>query len=212
MARHLGDRYYSFHDMFLEEKNELLQDLLRHNREEALALIAHNYEEARPLLKAMAAEGLPLPRLFQAAGEITLNNYLVELLRKLELEPGSSTIGGEILELVQEAGVLGLKLESVRGGQILASIIDRHLLELAGNFKVETAANLKEYLTLMRRIPITLELTEAQNEFFFLMERHFPKLAARTATDPEARTLARLLVELAEALYFSPVRYLKLLS
>jgi len=212
MAQRLGECYYSFHDMFQEEKNDLLQDLLRHSQEEALALISHNYEEARPLLKAMASEGLPLPRLFQAAGEITLNHYLVELLRKLETSPRSSAVGDELLELVQEAAVLGLKLESVRGGQILGGIIDRHLLDLAGDLRNETASRLKQFLTLMRRIPITLELIEAQNKFFSLMEQYFPKLAARAATDTEARTLSRLLIDLAEALYFSPVRYLKLLA
>jgi hypothetical protein len=159
----------------------------------------------------MAAEGLPLPRLFQAAGEITLNHYLVELLRKLETAPRSTTVGDELLELVQEAAILGLKLESVRGGQILGRIIDRHLLDLAGELNIENASRLKQFLTLMRRIPITVELTEAQNRFFSLMEQNFPKLAARAATDP-ARTLTRLLIELVEALYFSPVRYLKLLA
>jgi len=212
MVRHLGERYYSFNDMFREEKNEILQDLLSHNQEEALTLISNNYEGARPLLKAMAGEGLPLPRLYQAAGEITLNHYLVQMLRKLEIEPDFSSIGEEILELVQEAAVLGLKLESVRGGQILGGIIDRHLQDLAGGLTTENASRVKEFLTLMRRIPITVELTEAQNGFFALMEAHFPKLAARAAKDTGTRTLTRLLVELAEALFFSPVRYLKLLS
>ena len=212
MARRLGERYYSFHDMFREEKNELLQDLLRHNREEALTLISHNYEEARPLLKAMAAEGLPLPRLYRAAGEITLNLYLVEMLQKLENDPGSSETEEELLELVQEAEVLGLKLESLRGGQMLAHILERQLQDLAGDFKTENASRLKEFLTLMRRIPITLELTEAQNQFFTLMEQRFAKLAGRAAGDAAARNLSGLLIELVEALYFSPVRYLKLLT
>jgi alpha-amylase/alpha-mannosidase (GH57 family) len=212
MARRLGERYYSFHDMFREEKNDLFQDLLRHNREEALSLITHNYEEARPLLKAMAVEGLPLPRLFQAAGEITLNHYLVEMLRKLETDPGSSDISEDLLELIQEAEVLGLKLESVRGGQILGGILDRHLQDLVTEFKTKNASRLREFLTLLRRIPITLELTEAQNRFFTLMEESFPKLAGRAAADTGARTLSRLLIDLAEALSFSPVRYLKLLA
>jgi len=212
MARRLGDRYYSFHDMFREEKNEILHGLLRHNQEEALALISHNYEEARPLLKALAAEGLPLPRLYRAAGEITLNQYLVELLRSLESDPYSSETGEEILALAQEAVVLGLKLESVRGGQILTRILDRHLQDLDDDFKTQNACRFNQFLTLMRQIPITLELIEAQNRFFELMEERFPKLAARAVADTDTRTFSRLLIELAEALYFSPVRYLRLLS
>src|SRR4030042_1426743 len=91
MARRLGEDYYSFHDIFRDEKHEIFQELLRHNMDEALAVISHNFEEARPLLKAMAAEGLPLPRLYQAAGEISLNHFLVGLLRKLENDPSSSS-------------------------------------------------------------------------------------------------------------------------
>ncbi len=212
MARRLGERYYSFHDMFLDEKHEIFQDLLRHNKDEALAVIAHNFEEAKPLLKAMAAEGLPLPRLFQAAGEITLNHLLVELLRRLETDPFSSTIAAELLELIQESSLLGLELESVRGGQILGRILDRHLRDLAADFTTANASRLKQFVGLMGRVPITLELTEAQNMFFALMEERFFKLVARAATDTRARTLSQLLIDLAEALYFSPVRYLKLLA
>jgi len=212
MARRLGERYYSFHDMFLEEKHDLFQDLLRHNMEEALAVIAHNFEEAGPLLKAMAAEGLPLPRLFQAAGEITLNHVLVQLLDRLETDPGSTAIADELLDLVQEGSLLGLKLESVRGGQILGRILDRHLQDLAADFTTANASRLKQFVVLMGQIPITLELTEAQNRFFALLEERFPKLAGRAAADTRARSLSRLLIDLAEALYFSPVRYLKLLA
>ncbi len=212
MARRLGERYYSFHDMFLEEKHEIFQDLLRHNMEEALSVIAHNFEEARPLLKAMAAEGLPLPRLFQAAGEITLNHVLVDLLTKLELDPSSTIIAEELLELVQEGVLLGLKLESMRGAQILGRILDRHLQDLATDFTTAKASGLKQFVGLMGQIPITLELTETQNRLFILMEERFPKLAARAAADPKARSLTRLLIELAEALSFSPVRYLKMLA
>jgi alpha-amylase/alpha-mannosidase (GH57 family) len=212
MARRLGERYYSFHDMFRDEKQELFQDLLRHNLEEALAVIDHNFEEARPLLKAMAAEGLPLPRLFQTAGEITLNNHLVALLQKLETEPVSAAIADDLLEIIREGSILGLKLESIRGAQILGRILDRHLHNLAADLTTVNASHLKQFVALLGQIPMTLELTEAQNFFFSLMEERFSKLAARAATDSRARTLSRLLIDLAEALHFSPVRYLKLLA
>ena len=212
MAQRLGERYYSFHDMFREEKRDIFQELLRHNMDEALVVIAHNFDEARPLLKAMATEGLPLPRLFQAAGEITLNHLLVGLLGKLETDPGSAAIAAELLDLVQEASVLGLKMESIRGGQILKKILDRHFHDLAAGFTAGNVSRLKQLLSLAGRIPITLDLTEAQNEFFLLMEERFAKLAAQAEKDTQARTLTRLLLDLAEGLFFSPVRYLKLLA
>ncbi len=212
MARRLGESYYSYHDIFREEKLRLFQDLMQDNQEEALSLISHNFEDARALLKAMAAEGLPLPRLYRALGEITLNRRLVELLRKLEPEPDRVATSQDILELVQEAAFLGLKLESGEGARILGRILKRHLADLAADFQVANVARLRQFRDLVSRMPITLDLTEAQNFMFNLMKEHFPEVAARAAKDPKAEALARQLIELMEALSFSPVRYLRLLG
>jgi hypothetical protein len=46
---------------------------------------------------------------------------------------------------------------------------------------------------------------------FALMQEHFPEVAAKAARNPKAEALARQLIELMEALQFSPVRYLRLL-
>ena len=61
-------------------------------------------------------------------------------------------------------------------------------------------------------MPITLDLTEAQNFMFNLMKERFPEVAARAAKNPKTEALARQLVELMEAIDFSPVRYLRLLG
>jgi alpha-amylase/alpha-mannosidase (GH57 family) len=212
IARRLGEKYYTVHDMFLEEKHEVFEDLLVHYRDEALAAITHNFDDALPLLRAMAAEGLPLPRLYRALGEITLNRRLVELLRHLEPEPSLLPASGEILELVKTAELLGLQLESGEGAQILTRILHRHLEDLASRVQTDKVGNLRDFLNLASRIPITLDFTEAQNFLFELMSKNFPAVAARAARDPKALALATQLVELVEALNFSPVRYMRLLG
>ncbi|HEY9073556.1 MAG TPA: DUF3536 domain-containing protein [Desulfobaccales bacterium] len=212
MVRRLGESYYSFHDIFREEKLRMFQDLMQDNQEEALSHISHNFESAQSLLKAMATEGLPLPRLYRALGEITLNRRLVELLRKLEPEPDQVATSQDILEVVQEAELLGLKLESGEGARILGRILRRHLDDQAAGFQLENVSRLRQFLNLVGRMPLTLDLTEAQNFMFNLMKQHFPEVAARAAKNPKTEALARQLVELMEALSFSPVRYLRLLT
>jgi alpha-amylase/alpha-mannosidase (GH57 family) len=211
MVRRLGETYYSYHDLFREEKLQLFQDLMRENQEEALTLISHDFEEVHSLLKAMASEGLPLPRLYRALGEITLNRRLVELLRKLEPEPAQLANSQDILELVQEAASLSLKLESGEGARILGRVLKRLLTDLAADFQAATATRLRQFLQLVSRMPMTLDFPEAQNFMFALMQEHFPEVAAKAARDPKAEALARKLIELMEALQFSPVRYLRLL-
>jgi alpha-amylase/alpha-mannosidase (GH57 family) len=212
MVRRLGETYYSIHDVFQEEKLRVFQDLLRHHQEEALELIAHNFEEPRALLKAMAVEGLPMPRLYRALGEITMNRRLVELLRRMEPEPSSLAASEEILELIQDARLLGLKLETHEGAKILGRILHRHVQDLAESFAAESVTRLSDFLSFVERIPLTLELTRAQNFLFDLMRDRFPEVAAHAAHDPQAMDLAKQLVALMESLHFSPVRYLKLLT
>jgi alpha-amylase/alpha-mannosidase (GH57 family) len=212
MVRRLGESYYSFHDIFREEKLRVFHDLMQDNQEDALSLISRNFESAQALLKAMAHEGLPLPRLYRALGEITLNRRLVELLRKLEPEPSQLATSQDILELVQEAEFLGLKLESGEGARILGRILQRHLAGLTARLHSANVSQLRQFLSLVSRMPITIDLSGAQNLLFELMKEHFPEVAARAARDPQAEALARQLVELMEALSFSPVRYLRLLT
>jgi len=212
MAKRLGEEYYTVHDVFQEEKEEIFRELLHPNQEEAVAEVRRHFNEAKPLLRAMAHEGLPLPRLYRALGEISMNRRLVELLRKLEPEPELLAESEELQELIQDAALFGLKLESGEGAQILQRILTHHLMDLAADLSDATAQDFYRFLELVRQIPITLELTEAQNYFFALMQEHFPSLAARSGREAEAKTLAQWLLKLAEALYFNTERFSQLLT
>jgi len=212
LASRLGERYYTVHDIFQEEKEQIFLDLLTENREDTLTDITHHFANATPILKAMATEGLPLPRLYQALGEITLNRRLVEILRRQEHEPELLPASEEILDLLKEAELFSFKLESHEGAQILRRILDHHLMELAAEFNQAAADSLMNFLNLQRRIPITMEATEAQNFFFGLQKEHFAALAARAAKDDQVRKLADTLVNIAEALGFNSEPYQRLLA
>jgi hypothetical protein len=212
LASRLGDRYYTVHDIFQEEKEQIFADLLAENRTGALNDVGRHFDDAVPILKAIAAEKLPFPRLYQALGEITLDRRLVQILRRVEAEPEVLPASEDMLELLQEAVIFGFKLESREGGQILLRILNHHLMDLAASFDQATADSLEAFLKLQRRIPITWEPTEAQNFFFSLMKEHFAPLAARAGRDPKVRKLAETLVSIADALDFNPAMYQLLLD
>ena len=212
MVRRLGETYYSIHDIFQEEKLQVFQDLLRPFQEEAVEQIGHNYEDTRPLLKAMAKEGLPMPRLYRALGEITLNRRLVELLRQMEPDPTSISTSDEIMEVIHDAQLIGLKLETHEGARILGRILHHLLSDLGENCRISAVSRLKDFLGFLSHIPLTLDITEAQNILFALMQERFPAVAAGAVKDSQARTLAENLVALMETLGFSPVRYQRLLA
>jgi len=105
-----------------------------------------------------------------------------------------------------------LKLESGEWARILGRILQRHLADLQEDFQAANVTRLRQFLSLVSRMPITLDLSEAQSSMFNLMKEHFPEVAAKAGRDSKAEALARQLVELMEALSFSPMRYLRLLG
>jgi len=115
-------------------------------------------------------------------------------------------------EILKEADLFRFKLESHEGAQILRRILDHHLMDLASEFNQVAADSLMNFLRLQRRIPITVEVIEAQNFFFDLMKEHFAALASRSPKDPRVRQLADTLVSIAEALEFTPESYQRLLA
>jgi len=212
LAQRLGERYYTVHDIFQEEKDRIFLDLLTRNQEEAVVMVGHHFGEAAPVLRAMATEKLPLSRLYRALGEITLNHRLVEVLRRMEPEPELLPDSEEMLDLLREAALFDFKLESGEGTRILRTILDHHLMDLGAGFNLEKTISLKKFLELMRRMPISLNLVEAQNFFLGLLKKHFASLAARAPQDPHAQELSDTLLKVAEALNFSPEPYQRLLA
>ncbi len=212
MARRLGDRYFTVHDMFREEKLVIFQELLESAGEEAETLSSHVFEDSRPLLRAMTKEGLPLPKLFRLAGEIALSRRLVQLLEGLDRDPGDREVQDNLLELVEETALLGLDLNPREAEPIIRGMLNRQMGEMAMGFQVENAGRLQKLLELLGRIPITVDLTRAQNMMFALMEERFPGVAAQAASDPQNRTLAKVLVEVMTGLYFNPTRYVRQLK
>uniref|UniRef100_A0A7V4G7Q9 DUF3536 domain-containing protein n=1 Tax=Desulfobacca acetoxidans TaxID=60893 RepID=A0A7V4G7Q9_9BACT len=212
LARHLGERYYTVHDIFRDEKEGIFHDLLAPNLEDSVRQIIHQFEEAAPTLRAMAAEHLPLPRLYRALGEITLNRRLVEIMRQVAEQPELLPASEDLRTLVQEAALFNFQLESGEGAQILRQMLHHQLMDLATAFNLTSARVLQDFLASALNIPITLDLHEGQNFFFALMQEHFPPLAARSPRDPEAKELAQVLIRVAEALNFNPNRYLQLLT
>ncbi|MGQ9689476.1 MAG: DUF3536 domain-containing protein [Desulfobaccales bacterium] len=212
LAARLGERYYTVHDIFKEEKEQIFLDLLEENREEVLNTLAHHFTEATPILRAMASDGLLIPRLYQALGEITLNRRLVHILRRLEPEPQLLPTSSDLLDILKEAELFGFQLESREGAAILKRILHHHLMDLGAGFHSQAAREVRDFLALQKRIPITVDVTEAQNFFFGLLKEHFPALAARSGRDPEAGKLADLMIEIAAALNFNVESYQRLLK
>ena len=63
-------------------------------------------------------------------------------------------------------------------GRLLANILEQRLVALAQDFSPAKALGIDNLLSLRAELPLEVDIMEAQNLFFHLMEQHFTKLAA----------------------------------
>jgi len=91
--------------------------------------------------------------------------------------------------VIADAHLMGLKLETHEGAAILGRILYQRLrtwLTLPDG----TVTRLSDFLSFVSRMPLTLELTEAQNFLFALMQERFPRRGGPATRIRKAQTLA----------------------
>jgi alpha-amylase/alpha-mannosidase (GH57 family) len=213
LATHLGSQYYSVRDLFQQEKRDLFQTLLQRRHREVRAELSRLSEEVRPLLLSMAKEGLGLPLLFRLAAEINLSERLAQAIAGWEKDIHTSPARIDLHEIINLGKILALHLEDDPSAAVLEQMLQRLLSALEPNITLSAAAKLDDFLTLSQKLPLELDLTEAQNNYFTLMEIHFPGLAAMSRRGKnEAREQAEMLLNIARQLNFNPDRYVEQLT
>lgn len=213
MAEYFRDGYYSVHDMFKREKREILRRSLQKVYEETEQEVIRSFQEVRPLLYTMAREGFVIPRIFSLAAFTALRRMVREIVADWQGQEPDRQRQRELAEIQEISQTLQVHLRDDPIGLNLASLIEQSLRDLDKTFTLAQAKVAWATLSLCRRLPVEVDLMEAQNLFFYLMAAHGSNVAlAVRRRQPEAQELARLLLDLAVGLGFQPDRYEKLLS
>ena len=63
-------------------------------------------------------------------------------------DPTSLSASEEIMEVIADAQLMGLKLETQEGAKILGRLLHQHLRDLADTFRLETVTRLNDFLSL----------------------------------------------------------------
>jgi alpha-amylase/alpha-mannosidase (GH57 family) len=174
--RDFGSASFTLRLLFRDEQRRILRLILNQALEEAETSYRQLFEHYAPMMRYMADLHIPPPRRFQIAAEFTLNS----LLRR-ELE-------AETLDLDRVHALLD---ESKRTGISL----DAQTLEFAMRGATERLAQewfdrpdnvgrlqaLSDAVGLAPAFPFAIDLSNAQNFFFKILQDIYPAYAARAA-------------------------------
>ena len=210
LADYFGSEYYSVRDMFKREKRDILHTSLQKVQDEVELELLRGFTEAQPLLYTMTEEGFVIPQVFQLAARTALSRRIMQILYSWAVGDEEHLPKRDLTDIMNISQKLHIHLTDDPAGRLLASILEQRLVALAQDFSPAKALGIDNLLSLRAELPLEVDIMEAQNLFFHLMEQHFTKLAAagrRARLD--YKEFAQVLLRLAVKLNFNPGRYEK---
>jgi hypothetical protein len=168
-----GGIAYSLKSLFLDEQRKILNLVIQENLADAEALYAQLYENHAPLMRFLIMMNVPLPKAFQAAAGIVLNGQLRKALA--ERPPD----GNHIRSLIEQAEGADAALDGEALGFTLRSTIDA----LAADWRTRPEAlpllrPFNEAVDLARTLPFWIDLWNAQNVYYEVLQAAYPRLQA----------------------------------
>ncbi len=196
--RNFGQEQYSLKLLFGDEQRQILNRILNSSLADAEAAYRQIYENHAPLMRFLASMGMPVPREFQIAAEFAINT---ELRRLFEKEPLDFD---RINSLLREAQRSGVTLDAAGLGYALTGTIKR----ISETFAVtpedrSLLAQLDAAVGLACSLPFEVDVWQAQNVYYELLQAVYPQMKAEAAAGfADAHAWVRLFRALGAKLRF----------
>lgn len=160
---------FSLRSLFKDERQNILQEILRSNLEEAEAALRLVYERNAGLMRFLATIGAHQPDILQATGRFVIG---AEIRRQLEDEVPSPQ---RLLQLVDDAVAWNLSLYGQGIELVLNNAIEREAADLeAGEREVHAMEALSAMSMLAQHLPV-VNFWRAQNVIYRLMATRYPE-------------------------------------
>jgi alpha-amylase/alpha-mannosidase (GH57 family) len=171
LDRFFGDVPYSLKSLFRDEQRRILDLILASTLGETEDEFRGVFRHHAPLMRFLASLGTPLPDAFRAAAELVLNVDLRRAFEAPEADPE------EVSRLLEETRTMGVGLDAVGLSYALERALEGMLDRLQEHIGTSTRGDadlllrLESIVDLARRAPFTVDLWQAQNRCYEMLQR-----------------------------------------
>lgn len=174
--RHFSSGSFTLRLLFRDEQRRILRLILNQALEEAEASYRQLFEHYAPMMRFMADLKIPPPRRFQIAAEFTLNS----LLRR-ELEADSIDLD-HVHALLNETRRTAVSLDAATLEFTMRGATERLAKKwLANPDDLAALRALSDAAGITAAFPFPVDLSNAQNVFFKILQETYPAHALRAA-------------------------------
>ena len=213
MTGMFGEHYYTLRDTLQEERQLILQTLIKNRLESYDETIARVYDENRETIEGVIKEGLSVPPEFKAAAEHTLGRRMERELEQFGEQFDELKARGVLKNIVLEAREYGYSLKTERIKLLLRAILRAKIERLRFDCNEHEITGLQRLLEFSAELNVQVSTNEAQNSLYIILKARLPELAERArAGNDAARYTARALIQLADKMNFATEQFNSLIA
>ncbi|MFP4473161.1 MAG: DUF3536 domain-containing protein [Candidatus Omnitrophota bacterium] len=178
-----GENLYSLWDLFRNEQGRVLDDIFDTSLESIENHFRQIYEHYYPLMQVKPDFRIPLPKALAMSVEFILNRDLIAELENDEVD-------FERLErLVKEVKRWNFTRNKETLNFAASQRLDALMQELTHRPRdIELLKIISELLRILQSLPLELELWRAQNIYFSMTQRIYPRMLEHSSSDEESRS------------------------
>jgi hypothetical protein len=208
MEKLFEDQCYSLHDVLQEEKQRILRMIINKELTGYEEGIGRAFDDNRETIEAAMREGMIIPPAFKIAAEYTLSKRLTDEIERHGEQPDEIEKRGVAKDILRQAHEFGYSLNLDRAAQLLCSMLRNKIEKLRQESPVSEIEQIHNYMEFIHEMHLPCNETEAQNNFYGILNDYFARSAERIRVHDEAARLhARALINLAKQLNFNAEKF-----
>jgi alpha-amylase/alpha-mannosidase (GH57 family) len=180
LENYFGSTQYSLRNLFRDEQRRIVHMILQSTLEDVEGIYHQIYESNAPLLRFLKDLGIPRPGALGTAADFLLNLSLRRAFEEENLDMGliQHFLDVSVLEGASlDQGALEITIR--KGLEKLAEQFLHRVEELPLLQKMDTALDITDSL------PFRINLRDAQNRYYEILQREYPKFRDRADTGDE---------------------------
>lgn len=207
---YFGTEYFTLKDIFIEERRKILQTMLKDKLQNFANTYETMYNEGKGSIYQMQSLGLEIPHEFKISAQYVLTKQFNDLF-----VASKGFLNSDILQQASdinfEAKRIGIEIDKTPTAKIFSKKIAQNVGRLAYALDIQQVDATLELLDCISKLEISVDIAEAQNDFFAKIVRNIDELIQNMTCNAD-RELVTMLFEIGEGLNINMDYYKQLFN
>ena len=159
---YFGRQYFTLKDMFLDERREILKQIMQEDLAKYKVAYRDLYSEGKASISHIRSLNIQVPIEFKIAAQYTLSQDFNDAIKECEEEINDFEIQNAI-DIKNEAKSLDIELDKEIANKIFTKKVIKEVFTLSRNLEVHRAEAVLELFEYIEKLDLHVNIAEAQN-------------------------------------------------